>query len=176
MYFSTWKTRRPKNLLKEVLTQKTGICLTIGVIRHFTALLIHRGDLTEDEELSIEELIQLIRLHLPHLCDKDDRYSIYDFNDCERILRDYGTDNPLRYDFENPRVYDPNNPPQRFKIRKMTTFFRKDFTTTHLFEKSLARQLNISPLACVAASCTLEILSKPYKAEIEMTMYALSCG
>ncbi|CAA7054914.1 unnamed protein product [Microthlaspi erraticum] len=39
-------------------------------------------------------------------------------------MRDYGTmrerDNSLRYDFKNPRVYNPDNPPERFTIREIS--------------------------------------------------------
>uniref|UniRef100_A0A1J3JZ34 Uncharacterized protein n=1 Tax=Noccaea caerulescens TaxID=107243 RepID=A0A1J3JZ34_NOCCA len=54
-------------------------------------------------------------------------------------------------------------------IKKMTTFFREDFATTHMFEKELARQLKIPPLACAVRAvpgyhaCGSEVFAPPRK-------------
>lgn len=68
-------------------------------------------------------------------------------------LRDTGIvrerDNPLRYDFENPKMFYPAKRPEFFKIKKMCTIFLKNYANKKRFEKLMIGQLKKSPIACV---------------------------
>lgn len=99
--------------MKEVLEQNEGICLTIATVRHFTAFLIQNGDLTEEEELSIEDLVQYMREYFPLLIGPENDYGLCIFDELEWVLRTFGIvrerDNPLLYNFEKQKVYSPAN-------------------------------------------------------------------
>lgn len=101
--------------------------MSIGAVRQFTALLIQNGDLTEEEELSVEDLVQKMRKYFPMLISPKDDYGLFSFDELEWVLKCLGIvrerDNPLLYNFEKPKVYSPANRPESFKIKSMTTIF-----------------------------------------------------
>lgn len=106
-YFTNWK-RDGRRVCSRVLEQQAGICWAISVVRHFAALLKLAGRLDPNQELSIEELIHLIRRHLPEQLTAN--YGLRDLRVAELMLMEVGlvleSVNPLIYNFERPLIYN----------------------------------------------------------------------
>ncbi|CAA7044212.1 unnamed protein product [Microthlaspi erraticum] len=90
-----WKNR---GLLAHVLKQERGICWAIALVRHYASILKMKGLLQQDDDLSVQELLQLARRYYKRLC-KDPLYAVADIDFEGEILKKFGLvsekDNPL---------------------------------------------------------------------------------
>uniref|UniRef100_A0A1J3DFX9 Senescence-specific cysteine protease SAG39 n=1 Tax=Noccaea caerulescens TaxID=107243 RepID=A0A1J3DFX9_NOCCA len=146
--YSTNPKQDSRGIVSPTLHQRCGICWAISTVRHFAAIIKRYGYIAEDEQLSIQDLVQQVHALHPEVCNSPD-YSLDDVLLAESILRESGIcverRNRLSYDFDSLKNHKPTT--RKYTIRHMDVVYSENYLGDK-FEKGLLRALKRSPVAC----------------------------